>query len=74
MKYRFLMLLAAAGVLAACAKEESGTSESGVSGKVVAQFGAGLSDVKTTLGPLDGTKRKIFWAAGDCIAINGLAS
>lgn len=68
------MLLAAAGVLAACAKEESGTSESGVSGKVVAQFGAGLSDVKTTLGPLDGTKRKIFWAAGDCIAINGLAS
>jgi hypothetical protein len=74
MKYRFLILLAVAGVLAACTKEESGTSESGVSGKVVAQFGAGLSDVKTTLGPLDGTKRKIFWAEGDCIAINGIVS
>lgn len=74
MKYRFLILLAAAGVLAACAKEETGTSESGEKGKVVAQFGAGLSEVKTTLGPLDGTKRKIFWAEGDCISINGLVS
>lgn len=74
MKFRFFILLAAAGVLAACAKEETGTSESGQGGKIVAQFGVGLSDVKTTLGPAENAKRKIFWAAGDCIAINGLAS
>lgn len=74
MKYRFLMLLAVAGVLAACVKEETGTSASGEKGKVVAQFGVGLSDVKTTLGPLEGTKRKIFWSEGDSISINGLVS
>jgi len=74
MKFRFFILLAAAGVLAACAKEETGTSESGKDGKIVAQFGVGLSDVKTTLSPAENAKRKIFWAAGDCIAINGLAS
>ena len=74
MKFRFLILLAAAGVLAACAKEETGTSESGNNGKVVAQFGAGISNVKTTLSPAENAKRKIFWAEGDCIAINGLAS
>ena len=74
MKFRFLILLAVAGVLAACAKEETGTSESGNNGKVVAQFGAGISNVKTTLSPAENAKRKIFWAEGDCIAINGLAS
>ena len=71
MKYRFLILLAAAGVLAACVKEETGTSETG---KVVAHFGAGLADVKTSLGEREGNTRKILWSEGDCIAVNGAVS
>lgn len=71
MKYRFLLLLAVAGVLAACVKEETGTSETG---KVLAHFGIGLADVKTSLGEREGNTRKIFWSEGDCIAVNGVVS
>lgn len=34
----------------------------------------GIPETKTTLGELDGNKRKVYWSDGDQIAVNGIAS
>lgn len=72
MKTRAIFLLAAAVLLAGCAREM--ITPDGAPEGVKTVLEVGLPDTKTTLGDKNGSNRKIYWSDGDCIAVNGVAS
>ena len=77
MKTRFYIILAAAAVLlAGCAKEiaaPEAAPEAVPQGKITIPIGINPVS-KTHLGPLEGTSHKVYWSNGDKIAVNGVES
>ena len=75
MKTRYcLIAMAAMGLLAGCSKEIQNSENTAPSGEKF-RLTVGLDEqVKTYMGESDGTSRKIYWADGDAIDINGMAS
>ena len=67
MKKTLFVCLGAAVLLAGCAKELN--APEAPSGKTV--ITVSTPDTRTSFGELDGTKRPLYWASGDKIAVNG---
>lgn len=73
MKARFITLLAAAGLLASCAKEALTEKPEITTGKTV--FTVGLpQEGKIVMGESVNNSRPLYWSNGDQININGCAS
>ncbi len=70
MKKILTLCLGAAVLLAGCAKEID--SPKATIGKTV--ITVSTPQTKTSFGELDGTKRPVYWASGDKIAVNGVTS
>ena len=70
MKKIFVLFALAATVLAACTREP--LNPDGPVVKTVLSIGS--ADTKTTLGPVENNSRRLYWANGDQVNANGVAS
>ncbi len=71
MKKSILLSLAAMVLLASCEKEISVPEVIVNPDDATTVLRIGIPETKTTLGALDGSKRKVYWSDGDKIAVNG---
>jgi len=71
MKTRYFYFIAAAVLMAGCAKE---VQDIDVINEAKTVLTVGLSDSRTHMGDREGNTRHIYWSNGDQIAVNGIAS
>ncbi len=71
MKKSIVLSLAAMVLLASCEKEISVPEVIVNPDDATTVLRIGIPETKTTLGALDGSKRKVYWSNGDKIAVNG---
>ena len=67
MKRIYILAIAALSLLVACHQEPNPGAEPTV-------ITVSAQQTKTALGAISGTKRPVYWADGDCLAMNGVAS
>lgn len=68
----FLFCFAATALLASCSLEPNGPENVIPDG--ITELRVGLTETKTILGDKEGTARKVYWADGDMINVNGVNS
>ncbi|MBR4774890.1 MAG: calcineurin-like phosphoesterase C-terminal domain-containing protein [Bacteroidales bacterium] len=67
MKKLYILAIATLSLLVACQREKNPGAEPTV-------ITVSAQQTKTALGAISGTKRPVYWADGDCLAMNGVAS
>ena len=66
--------LVATVLLASCEKEIVSSEDVKIPGTETSVLRIGIPDTKTSLGELDGSKRKVYWSDGDKVSVNGIES
>lgn len=74
MRRMLALSLVATVLLASCEKEIVSSEDVKIPGTETSVLRIGIPDTKTSLGELDGSKRKVYWSDGDKISVNGIES